>query len=344
MCKDYNAYCASPRFQSLQEHEKMDALLLSAFCAHMALLLEPDENPSVSTFLSLLPGPTEIEPPPRCGGYAFSADQLKSFYSRFGNNNFSMHSHFNVFGHGIFPLASRLFNHSCMPNAAAKYVLTSSQSVRMEVVALRKIMPGEEICVPYLDPALLQTRAQVFELTYGFTCKCTSCTFLGSVGRIPNPPKDGLELKSISTALEHFVREMGEVSVFQTGRSEGFPPQLLCVLHETFLCDLSERFSAASHEGLYDVALEAGTTLTALYRLIYPPNYPQIGMHLLEVAKTAWNYSVQTDPTDKALNNLAQEALTLARSILTVFGSEGDEYDGPLVEIQTLSNLLSPLD
>jgi len=68
------------------------------------------------------------------------------------------------------------------------------------------------------------------------------------------------------------------------------------------------------------------------------------GMHLLEVAKTAWNCSVQTDPTDKALNNLAQEALMLARSILTVFGSEGDEYDGPLVEIQTLSNLLSPLD
>ncbi|THU87034.1 SET domain-containing protein [Dendrothele bispora CBS 962.96] len=343
MCKDYNLYYASSRFQNLQAHERMDALLLSTLCARMSQL-ELGRDSSISTFLSLLPGPIEIDPPSICGRYSISADQIKSLYSRFGNNNFSMHSHFNVFGHGIFPLASRLFNHSCMPNAAVKYILSPSQLVRMEIVALRQIMPDEEICIPYIDPALLQTRAQIFELTYGFNCNCTSCTFLGILGRIPDPPKNDPELQNLTNMLEEFVRNMGEISVLQTGQSRGFPSQLLCVFHETFLGDLSEKFSASSHEGPYDIALKAGTTLTALYRLIYPSNYPQIGIHLLEMAKTAWNQWMQANSDDEAPKALALQALTLARGILTVFGSEGDEHNGPLLEIQTLGHLLQRRD
>jgi hypothetical protein len=66
-------------------------------------------------------------------------------YSRFGNNNFIIHSHLTTFGHGIFPLASRLFNHSCLPNAAAKYILSPSNPPKMEVIALRDIALGEEV-------------------------------------------------------------------------------------------------------------------------------------------------------------------------------------------------------
>ena len=71
---------------------------------------------------------------------------LDELYSRFGNNNFAIHSHLVSIAHGIFPLTSRLFNHSCVPNAVAKYIFTESEPVRMDVVALREIREGEEVC------------------------------------------------------------------------------------------------------------------------------------------------------------------------------------------------------
>lgn len=70
---------------------------------------------------------------------------LEVLFTRSGNNNFAIHSHLTTIAHGIFPLASRLFNHSCLPNAAARYVLRRGQSVRMEIVALREIKATEEV-------------------------------------------------------------------------------------------------------------------------------------------------------------------------------------------------------
>jgi len=60
---------------------------------------------------------------------------------------------------------------------------------------------------------------------------------------------------------------------------EPIPRKLLCVFHESYLANLSETFSKASHGGAHDLALDVGVTLLALYVLIYPPNYPQIGEH-----------------------------------------------------------------
>jgi hypothetical protein len=56
-----------------------------------------------------------------------------------------------------------------------------------------------------------------------------------------------------------------------------FPKVLYPVLHESYLMAVSQRFSNASHDGPSDIALETGLTLLALYVLIYPQNYPQIG-------------------------------------------------------------------
>lgn len=55
------------------------------------------------------------------------------------------------------------------------------------------------------------------------------------------------------------------------------PPELYPVLDEQFLPTLSENFSRASHEGDYELALSSGRTLLALYAVLYPQNYPQIG-------------------------------------------------------------------
>lgn len=56
-----------------------------------------------------------------------------------------------------------------------------------------------------------------------------------------------------------------------------YPAELYPLLSEQFLPTLSEDFSRSSHEGTYDLALSSGRTLLALYSVIYPQSYPQIG-------------------------------------------------------------------
>ena len=168
LCKAYNSYVASSKYQALQDHEKFDSLLLSHVLAHMSLQANPysfpDSHPA-STLLSLLPErgnsngalaicPAIIPPPP-----ANLVDQL---YSRFGNNNFTIHSHLTSVGHGVFPIASRFFNHSCVPNIAPKYTFCEAQStVIMEIIALRDIQPDDEAWV-FFDVAVLPMLTVLF--------------------------------------------------------------------------------------------------------------------------------------------------------------------------------------
>ncbi|KAL0570031.1 hypothetical protein V5O48_011929 [Marasmius crinis-equi] len=304
----------------METHEKMDSLLLSTLIARIELLklsFDDVESP-LHTFMSLMSGPTAPSPPPVFTKNTLATEQIATLFARFGNNNFSIHSHFNTYAHGIFPLASRLFNHSCMPNAAAKYIITPGDPPRMEIVALRPISEGEEICLPYIDPALLQTRRTVFQLTYGFTCRCPSCIFLDAIGEIPEPPTDEVELQKLSKSLQEFVKVHKDRLPLVTGDAKSFPNTLRGVLHESYLASLSERFSNAAHDGSYEVAMEAGATLTALYRLVYPPNYPQIGLHLLELAKTLWNAAVSTDSHDEELMRQVRAVLSEAENILVM--------------------------
>ena len=148
MCKKYARFTASPAFQVLSENEKMDAVLLSHLVVQTEdLTSSPDDTTSpLSVFLSLLPGPAlNTHIPPVCTIPPSSRDILDKLYLRFGNNNFAVQSHLDTIGHGIFPKASRFFNHSCMPNAAAKYQFMQATQVTMEVVALRDISAGEEV-------------------------------------------------------------------------------------------------------------------------------------------------------------------------------------------------------
>ncbi|KAJ8080528.1 hypothetical protein PM082_017361 [Marasmius tenuissimus] len=327
----------------MEAHEKMDSLLLSTLIAQIESLKLPfdDEESPLYTLMSLLPGPSVPPHPPILTKSSLADERIQALYECFGNNNFSVHSHFNTYAHGIFPLASRLFNHSCVPNAAAKYTITPGSPVRMDIVALRSIADGEEICLPYIDPALLQTRRTVFQLTYGFTCQCPSCTLLDSIGNVPEPPESGSELEKLSKSLQTLVGSSTFRSPLVDGDTESFPDTLYSVLHESYLASLSERFSNAAHDGSYEVAMEAGATLTALYRLVYPPNYPQIGLHLLEFSKTAWNKLVSTNSHDMLIQQFSA-ALSEAEYILAeVLGDEGDNNDGPCKEIKVLKDVMS---
>lgn len=146
ICKLYSAY-TSFQLLDLDEHKKMDAILLSNLVAHISSV-DTDERTETSplpTFQSLLSGPAQVTAPPICLKHAYSQRFLDGLYSRFENNNFTIHSHFKTYAHGIFPLASRLFNHSCMPNAAAKFVIRANERVKMEIIALRTIAKGDEV-------------------------------------------------------------------------------------------------------------------------------------------------------------------------------------------------------
>ncbi|KAG6820728.1 hypothetical protein H0H93_012781 [Arthromyces matolae] len=308
-----------------------------------------DDNSPLSTFLSLLPGPSTNDefkiPLPPSMRFSTSLEYAKSLYSRCGNNNFAIHSHLTTIGHGVFPLASRLFNHSCYPNAAPKYKFTPT-GVVMEVVALREIAQDEEICIPYLDPAMLQTRQQIFRYTYGFKCSCPSCVELEGFDVI-SPPSNSDELGGVASLLKAFVGLDKPFVTLPTKPGGTIPSNLHCIFHEAYLSQLSESFSKASHGSQYDTAVEAGVTLLAAYILIYPPNYPQIGVHLLELAKTAWNKFVSSEIQDPegafGAKQQARMFLNAGHQILRIYGEEGDK-EGPLSEAATLwSHLESQL-
>lgn len=70
-------------------------------------------------------------------------------------------------------------------------------------------------------------------------------------------------------------------------------------------------------------------------------------MHLLEMAKTAWNAFITTKDADPLTQPAGLKLLTQVRAYLrlsnqvwAVIGPEGDE-EGPLAEIQVLERLLS---
>ncbi|KAF9230193.1 hypothetical protein BU15DRAFT_91168 [Melanogaster broomeanus] len=353
-CKNFNRFCASRIFQQLESHEKLDALLLTHLLAKCSARgAEEEDDPDLSIFMSLLTGlTTGSNAPPTCplASSRRPTQAVDDLFSRCGNNNFSIHSHLTTIAHGVFPLASRLFNHSCVPNAVAKYIIVPGQEVRMEIVALCDIAPREEICIPYVDPALLETRQQMFQLTYGFTCTCPSCTALDRLKISQQPAPDGEELASLGSALQRFVFPVSTPDAIELPRApvrpESVPSKLMSIFRESCLTKLCESFSTFSHEGPFESALEVGLTVLAFYTLVYPPNYPQIGMHLLEMAKTAWNAIVTSDdpdhfsPAGVELLVQAQAYLRLSNQVLAVIGPEGDE-GGPLAEVEVLDRLLN---
>ena len=55
------------------------------------------------------------------------------------------------------------------------------------------------------------------------------------------------------------------------------PEELEPMLDASVLSVLMKRFSLASDEGPYEVAMATGKTVFAIHLCIYPPHYPQIG-------------------------------------------------------------------
>lgn len=78
-------------------------------------------------------------------------------------------------GSGLYLTQSKI-NHSCNPNAEIRFPYSNNI---LQVVALRAIQPGEEICISYLDECQLHrsrhSRQKYLEENYLFACECDKC-------------------------------------------------------------------------------------------------------------------------------------------------------------------------
>lgn len=71
-------------------------------------------------------------------------------------------------------------NHSCVPNVIVKYTSSEdSQSGQVglvaQLVALRDILPGEELLQSYVDASLPTAARGKLLSEYGFKCSCVKC-------------------------------------------------------------------------------------------------------------------------------------------------------------------------
>lgn len=151
MCKHIVRFQASEVFDALSPDRKLDSLLLSHLVSQYLQPVDDDSalrrQVTINSILDLQPVVSNLPLVPICplsGGKDHSREELLNLYRRFGRNNFVIHSYLHSIGHGVFPAASRFFNHSCCPNAVASYTFDSS-GVKLEIKAIREIPEGEEV-------------------------------------------------------------------------------------------------------------------------------------------------------------------------------------------------------
>lgn len=154
MCSALSLFLTSDSYKSQSSQGQLDSILLSHFIAeHIRsgrgtnTYNVDDFNDPISVYFSLLPSKSATSVPPIClalKNRPLCHDLCRRIFQRFDNNNFAVHRQLTTIAHGIFPLASRLFNHSCMPNAVTVYML-SARGILLQVRALRTILEGEEV-------------------------------------------------------------------------------------------------------------------------------------------------------------------------------------------------------
>lgn len=130
----------------------MDCQVLSQLVAEIALK-RPESAAAILTFESLIPSTNELEVPPMVPMSSKRVDRslldrVPALFQRFPNNNHVIQIHLRAIGVTILPRTSRLFNHSCSPNAVLRFILSTSQKPRAEVVTIREISEGEEVRLP----------------------------------------------------------------------------------------------------------------------------------------------------------------------------------------------------
>jgi hypothetical protein len=110
----------------------------------------------------------------------------------------------NTYLDGCYLHSSRM-NHSCKPNV----MLSSDDTILAEVVALRNILPGEEILVSYLRTSALETkneRSEKIKTNWKFECNCELCILGGE-----DQNKNDLRREEVRNNLNNIDKFFDEV-------------------------------------------------------------------------------------------------------------------------------------
>ncbi|KZO97035.1 hypothetical protein CALVIDRAFT_597766 [Calocera viscosa TUFC12733] len=263
--------------------------------------------------------------------------------SRFHNNNFGCWtSDMEPLADGIFPVASRLFNHSCRPNCVVIYEITEEKGLVMELKAIRPIAKGEEVTISYVDPAIwLGARRSLLKMNYDFLCECPKCkaeeqqklwtssTWLTSEERA----SASVELIGLMLSLKPEQKLTAQTPacplVPQSRGIEEMPRSVLPMFNSTHLPEVAQRFSDQAHEGTHKAAVHNGKLLLAIYFVHYTSYWPMIGLHCFELSKTMWNYYIASpSPTAAGRRQQLFEAICCAewayRILLVSVARKGD--------------------
>ena len=158
LCKQWPRFSMSNMLIGTPEHIQLEALLLSrTIIEHFANA--NNEHPEMSlnskVLLSLLPHPEPLPVPPLPESISSLSNPLepgtslaKSLSLRSLNNHWVVYSsELTAVAHAIYPLASRSFNHSCLPSAVPVYVYRATNDPpAMQIRALTDMNPGDEVC------------------------------------------------------------------------------------------------------------------------------------------------------------------------------------------------------
>ncbi|KAK7136429.1 hypothetical protein R3I94_014921 [Phoxinus phoxinus] len=200
-------------------------------------------------------------------------------------------------GVGLFPNLC-LVNHDCWPNCTV--ILNNG---KIELRALGKISPGEEVTVAYVDYLnLSEDRRRLLKQQYYFDCTCEHCT---------NHSKDDLKMAGAEPegekVPEETVKEVTEYSrrmleKMEKARSEANYNEVvkICrecvakqenVLADTHIyqlrmwCTLSE---VLSYLQFFDEASTYARKMVEGYLKLYHPNNAQLGMATMRAGVTHW--------------------------------------------------------
>lgn len=307
--------------------------------AHLLPANDPPRFPVPYPFFPL------VSDPPR-PGQRHRDKILLYLASRFHNNNFGCWtSDMEPLADAIFPVASRLFNHSCRPNCVVVYEIVETKGLVMELRAVRPIAKGEEITISYVDPAIwLGARRSLLRMNYDFSCDCPKCnaeeqqklytssSFLASEERLAASVElIGLFLPF--TADEQ-LKAMGKTPTIpplaQSRGVESMPRSVLPMFNSTHLPETAQKFSNAAHDGHFNTAVYNGKALLGIYLVHYTTYWPMVGLHCFELSKTIWNnYTVMPPSTAAGRRGQLFETIWCAewahRILLVSVARKGDD-------------------
>ncbi|KAK6492362.1 histone-lysine N-methyltransferase Smyd1-like isoform X1 [Huso huso] len=214
-------------------------------------------------------------------------------------------------GVGIFPNLC-LVNHNCWPNCTVILNNGNHEAVksmfhtqmRIELRAIGKISPGEELTVSYVDfLCLSQDRRKQLKLQYHFDCTCEHCT-KGIKDDLMEAVKEEEGNKPSAEVVKEVIKfSTDTLQKIEKSRSEGNYHEVVkycreClkrqepVLAETnihMLRVLSIASEVLSYLQSFHEASDYSNKMVQGYLKLYHPNNAQLGMATMRAGVTHWH-------------------------------------------------------